>query len=368
MKLRRLGFSPQTKATTNSFDKRLLVVISGLLIFGILMVFNASVVDATRQFGDGFFYARRQLVSAALGVVAMLVFAQIPYKTWAKYSHYIFAIAVGLLVLVLIPKLGGVSALGARRWVDLGPISLQPAEFAKFALCVYFAKHFSENRTLKPFLIALGTIVVLVMLEPDLGTTGIILAISGLIYFASGAPISHFLSLVPIAIVGLILVLTSPYRRERLFTFFDPTSDPLGSSYHIRQILIALGSGGLWGVGLGQSRQKYLFLPEPATDSIFAIIGEELGFVGASVVILAFVFLIWRGYSIAARVEDPFGRLLALGITSWIGVQAFVNLAAMVALVPLTGVPLPFVSYGGSALVVNLAAIGILLNISKNRN
>lgn len=368
MKLKRHSYHAQSREKSKTLDKRLLIVVTALLFFGVLMVFNASVVDATRQFGDGFFYAKRQLFSAILGLAAMGLFAYIPYKTWARYSNYIFGIAVALLILVLIPKLGGVSALGARRWVDFGPIALQPAEFAKFALCVYFAKHFSENKTLKPFLIALGVIVTLVMLEPDLGTTGIILAISGLIYFASGAPLVHFLSLVPIAFVGLILVLISPYRRDRLFTFLDPTSDPQGSSYHIRQILIALGSGGLWGVGLGQSRQKYLFLPEPATDSIFAIIGEELGFIGASVVILAFVFLVWRGFSIASRVEDPFGRLLALGITSWIGIQAFVNLAAMVALVPLTGVPLPFVSYGGSALVVNLAAIGILLSISRDRS
>ncbi len=367
MKLRRPTFHPQTKNKEAGLDKRLLFVVIGLLFFGVLMVFNASVVDATRQFGDGFFYARRQLISAVLGLICMAVFSQVPYKIWAKYSKYIFALAIGLLILVLLPKLGGVTALGARRWVTLGPIVLQPAEFAKFALCLFFAKHFSESKALKPFLIALGAIVALVMLEPDLGTTGIILAISGLIYFASGAPIIHFLSLVPVALVGLVLILISPYRRDRLFTFFDPTSDPLGSSYHIRQILIALGSGGLWGVGLGQSRQKYLFLPEPATDSIFAIIGEELGFIGASIVILAFVFLVWRGFSIAARTEDPFGRLLALGITSWLGIQAFVNLAAMVALVPLTGVPLPFVSYGGSALVVNLLAVGILLNISKSK-
>lgn len=166
----------------------------------------------------------------------------------------------------------------------------------------------------------------------------------------------------------MLVIMLSDYRRERLLTFLNPSADPLGASYHIRQILIALGSGGIFGLGLGQSRQKYLFLPEPATDSIFAIIGEELGFIGALAVILAFAFIVWRGFNIAAQVSDPFGRLLAIGITSWIGVQAFVNLSAMVAIVPLTGVPLPFLSYGGTALILNLSAMGILLSISKNRD
>lgn len=369
MKRRPLLLKSQGNILTESlkFDRKLLFIVLGLLFFGILMVFNASVVDATRQFGDGFFFARRQLISGIIGIVALIIMANINYKFWLKYAEYFVGGVIVLLILVLIPHLGGVSALGAKRWVSLGPIVIQPAELAKFALCIFASKILSQGKDIRIFFGTLVAILVLIMLEPDLGTATIVTVIGTIIYFASGAPLKHFLSLIPVGGIGLLLIMFSDYRRDRLMTFLNPTSDPLGTSYHIRQILIALGSGGVFGVGLGQSRQKYLFLPEPATDSIFAIIGEELGFVGASIVVLAFAFFVWRGLTIASRVQDPFGRLLAIGITCWIGIQAFVNLSAMVALVPLTGVPLPFVSYGGSALVVNLAAIGLLLNISRNQ-
>lgn len=349
------------------FDKHLFFLVLGLLIFGVVMVANASVVDATKYFNDGFFYAKRQLVWAALGVVAMLITSQINYKIWLKGAIPLLVTTVVLLIMTLLPGFG-ISAFGAKRWVGFGPLIIQPAELAKFSLVLYSSRLFSKKGQLLPFLFSFGLVLLLVMLEPDFGTASVIGFISILIYFASGAPIWHFLSLVPVGIVGLLAILLSPYRKQRLLTFLDPSSDPLGSSYHIRQIMLALGSGGLFGVGLGQSRQKYLFLPEPATDSIFAIIGEELGFVGGVIVMFAFAYFIWRGLLIAMRAKDPFARLLAVGITSWIGIQAVVNLCAMVALVPLTGVPLPFLSYGGSALVVNLTAVGVLLNISKEES
>jgi cell division protein FtsW len=209
-------------------------------------------------------------------------------------------------------------------------------------------------------------VVGLVLLEPDLGTSVIIIAIALILYFASGAPVWHFALILPVLVVGVVgLAIISPYRMARLTTFLHPDKDPLGSSYHIRQALLGLGSGGWFGVGIGQSRQKYEYLPEANTDSIFAIIGEETGFVGGVAVILMFVFASWRGFRIAKRARDGFGRLLAIGITSWISVQTIINLSAMVALMPLTGVPLPFISYGGSSLIIMLAAAGILLNISK---
>lgn len=350
------------------FDRRLLFTVLALVVFGVVMVANASVVDATRTFGDELFFAKRQVFRTVGGLFLLFLLSRIPYQIWNRLALPIFAVTVLLLMAVLIPGVGS-EALGARRWINLGFIDLQPAELAKLSLCIYLAHLFSKRLALIPFLFALFLVVSLVMLEPDMGTGVIIVLLSGVIYFASGAMLSYLLALIPVGLItGAILILTSEYRRERFLTFLNPSSDPLGTSYHIRQVLIALGSGGIFGLGLGQSRQKYLFLPEPATDSIFAIIGEELGFVGGLAVIILFTYLVWRGLSIAANTRDPFGRLLAVGITSWIGIQAFINLSAMVALVPLTGVPLPFLSYGGSALIFNLAAMGILLNISFQRS
>jgi len=348
-------------------DKPLLLVTLGLLIFGVVMVANASVVDATRFFDDKFYFAKRQLLWAVIGLIGLIACSKINYHFWKKIAQPLLLGTIVLLILVLIPGFGN-KVLGASRWISLGPISFQPAEFAKFSLIAYFARLFSQKKEILPFVLPLILVLGLVMLEPDMGTAMVIIGVSSIIYFSSGAPIWHFLSVIPVGMLGLLTVLLSDYRRERLLTFLNPSQDPLGSSYHIRQILIALGSGGIFGLGLGQSRQKYLFLPEPATDSIFAIIGEELGFLGGLTVIAAFAFLVWKGFSVASRTSDPFGKLLAIGITSWIGVQAFVNLSAMVAIVPLTGVPLPFLSYGGSALVLNLSIIGILLSISKSRD
>lgn len=346
-------------------DRQLLFITLGLLLFGLIMVADASVVDATRYFGDKFFYAKRQGIWALLGLGAMFICARIDHRIWKEASKPIFLGTVILLVATLLPGVG-VSALGAKRWIELGPIVIQPAELAKFSLCVFLARVLFEKRKLVLLLLAVVTVVILTTLEPDLGTAVIIVSIALLMYFASGAPIWHFVSLIPASFIGIGVALLSPYRRDRLQTFFNPSVDPLGSSYHIRQIMLALGSGGIWGLGLGQSRQKYLFLPEPATDSIFAIIGEELGLIGSGLVVFAFGYLVWRGLRTASQARDSYSRLLATGITCWIGVQAFVNLAAMLAIIPLTGVPLPFLSYGGSALIVNLAAVGILLNISKN--
>lgn len=349
-------------------DKHLLFVTLILVAFGVIMVANASVVDATRTFGDELFFAKRQLWRALGGLALLFVLSRIPYQVWNKLALPVFGTTAFLLVLVLIPGLG-TQALGAQRWISLGVIDLQPAELAKLSLCIYFAHLFAKRKAILPFLFALFLIVGLVMLEPDMGTATVIVALSAVVYFASGLPLAVLLAVVPLGfILGTILVLLSDYRKERLMTFLNPSADPLGTSYHIRQVLIALGSGGVFGLGLGQSRQKYLFLPEPATDSIFAIIGEELGFVGSVVIISLFIFLVLRGLSIAASVTDPFGRILAVGLTSWIGIQALINLAAIVALIPLTGVPLPFLSYGGSALIFNLAAVGILLNISCARS
>lgn len=355
------------KAQSQGIDKKLLFLVLALTLFGILMIFNVSVVEAARLFGDKFFFVKRQIIWALLGVLFMSILSMVPYKFFKHLAPTFFWTTVGLLAAVLIPGVG-TAALGAKRWLELGPVVIQPSELAKLTLVIYLAYIFSKQKFFLPFLFAVGTVVGLVMLEPDMGTAIVLGAVSLILYFTSGAPLVYFLASIPlIGLAVIALALSSEYRKARLLTFLDPTTDPLGASYHVRQIIIALGSGGLFGLGFGQSRQKYLFLPEPTTDSIFAIIGEELGFLGASLVLFAFLFLIWRGLRIALGIQDPFGRFLAVGITSWLGIQAFINLGAMVLLVPLTGVPLPFLSYGGSSLVASLCGIGILLNISRYR-
>lgn len=355
------------KSQTQQIDKLLLFTTLFLVIFGLIMILNVSIVEATRAFGDKFFFVRKQALWAVVGIAGMFLLSKTPYRIFEKFGIVIFIGAVFLLIGVLVPGVG-TSVLGARRWIEIGPLVVQPSEFAKLALVIYLSLLLSKQRPLLSFLLPVGLVTGLVMLQPDLGTAVIIGTVALALYFASGASLVYFLMLVPVvSAAGLLLILTSPYRKARLLTFLNPNSDPLGASYHIRQVLIALGSGGLFGLGLGQSRQKYLFLPEPTTDSIFAIIAEELGFAGSALILGLLLFFVWRGFLIAMNTSDSFGRLLALGITSWIGVQAFVNLAAMVAVVPLTGVPLPFLSYGGSSLITVLLGVGILLNISRSR-
>lgn len=366
---RPVQLSPQEK----SLDKKLLLTVLGLVVFGTVMVGNSSIIEAERNFGDKFFYLRQQLVWAAVGFAGLFALMQFPHQKLKSLALPLFLLNLLLLVLVIIPGVG-ISALGATRWLGFGGFVIQPAEFAKLSLTLYLARILSaevkesDAQKLLPFLFSLGAVLTLVMLEPDLGTALVIGGMATLVFFSSGAPLIYFATLTAIGVLGVVLlILTSSYRRQRFLTFLNPTEDPLGTSYHIRQVLIALGSGGLLGVGLGQSRQKYLFLPETQTDSIFAVVGEELGFIGALAVVLAFIFVVWRGFLIASSVEDDFSKLLAVGITSWIALQAFVNLGAMVAIFPLTGIPLPFISYGGSSLVSLLLGVGILLNISKSR-
>lgn len=338
-----------------------------LSLFGILMVYDSSVAIAVRDFGNQYYYLRDQLKWLALGFTALTIFSLVDYHYWYKIALPILLGTLVLLLAVFLPGIG-VTALGAHRWINFGLFVLQPAELAKLALVIYLSAWFSvrERGRFAAFMVLVSMVVGLVLLEPDLGTSVIIIAIALILYFASGAPVLHFAAILPVLLIGVIgFAVISPYRMARLTTFLHPDRDPLGSSYHIRQALLGLGSGGWFGVGIGQSRQKYEYLPEANTDSIFAIIGEETGFAGSVAVILMFVFASWRGFRIAKRATDSFGRLLAVGITSWISVQTIINLSAMVALMPLTGVPLPFVSYGGSSLIIILAAVGILLNVSK---
>ncbi|MFH0749796.1 MAG: putative lipid II flippase FtsW [Candidatus Gottesmanbacteria bacterium] len=358
------------KSVSGPPDWLLIGVVILLSGFGLLMVYDSSVAIAIRDFGNQYYYLTEQLKWLILGLIVFFVTSVVDYRIYKKLALPMLLGTIFLLLIVFIPGVG-IKALGAKRWINLGFTILQPAELAKLSLVIYLSAWFStkEKERLVSFLILLGMIVGLIILEPDLGTTLVIMATAVTMYFFSGAPVKQFILMLPALIVGVFgLAVASPYRFRRLTTFFNPENDPLGASYHIRQATIALGSGGLFGVGIGGSRQKYEYLPEANTDSIFAIIGEEIGFIGATLLIGAFLFIIWRGFRIARHTEDPFGRLLALGITSWISYQVIMNIAAMVALIPLTGVPMPLLSYGGSSLIVVLAGLGILVNISKSAN
>lgn len=349
-------------------DTVLLFLVLLLTIFGIFLVYDASSFVAFRDFADKYHYVKDQLLWFALGMIGLTSFSFFDYRKLYYFALPSLVIILILLILVFIPGIG-LSIMGARRWIHIGPFILQPAEFAKLILALYLSAWFShkEKRRSLAFLLLIGLVILFIMLEPDMGTSAIILFEALTVYFVSGGSIALLGALLPvIGILGILLVKFSPYRAARLSAFFNINQSIEVSSYHVKQILIALGMGGITGVGIGNSLQKYAYLPENTTDSIFAIIAEELGFIGATLIILLLVCVVWRGFYIAGRAKDSFGKLLAVSITSFLAIQMFINLGAQTALIPLTGVPLPFISYGGSSLIVTLCSVGILLNISKN--
>jgi cell division protein FtsW len=355
------------KIPTGKFDVILFTLTIALTLFGLLMVYDASSIIAFDLFGDKYAYIKSQLIWAVIGLSALFVFYRIDYHKLYNLALPLLVIALVLLLLVFAPHIGS-GAKGANRWVNFGFFTLQPAEFVKLGLAIYLAAWFSnkENGRFFAFILLMGAILFLVMLEPDLGTASIIMCESAIIYFLSGGSVIQFFVAAPIVgIIGFFYIMFEPYRLHRLTSFLNLGNSIGSTSYQVKQILIALGSGGIFGVGIGNSIEKYAYLPENVTDSIFPIIAEELGFIGSVILIIVFASLIWRGIFIAGRAKDKFGKLLAGGIIAFIGMQVVVNLSAMTALLPLTGVPLPFISYGGSALVIDLASIGILLNISK---
>lgn len=345
--------------------RKLFVLALILTVLGLIAVADASSPAALINFSDRFYYAKQQLVWGLIGVCSLLVVSKIHYSFWEKIALPFFIASLLLLVLVLIPGIG-VKVLGARRWIVLGSVSFQPSEFVKLALAIYLAKVAAQDKKTLSYFLPIALVAVLIMLQPDLGTTLVVVVMAMVQAFVSGISLLHLAGGIIVGgVASLIAIFVSDYRRDRLLTFLQQSRDPLGKSYHIRQVLLALGSGGIFGVGLGQSRQKFLFLPEAATDSIFAVIAEEVGFIGAIILIGLFAAFVFRGLKIATNAPDRFSKILGTGIVVWIGTQAFLNIGSMVALVPLTGVPLPFFSYGGSALTMVLIATGILLNISK---
>jgi len=355
------------KPQRKSLDKPLLVGILLLALFGLLAVFDASVAISLRDFNDKFYLLRSQAIWLVLGLSQMTIASFVNYQIFLRASPLLLLTGLIFLVLVLLPGFG-IRALGARRWLALGQVVFQPTEFVKISFILYSASFLAKRKDWGYFFVILAITLCLVLAEPDLGTA-IVIAITGMgIFFASGGSLWKFGVFCLLAGVGgSLAIFTSPYRKERLIAFLNPLSDPLGASYHVRQALIAIGSGGLWGLGLGQSRQKFEYLPEATTDSIFAIIAEELGFVGSLTLILLYLFLILRIFHLAKTCPEKEGSLLLTGVGVWLGGQTLINLGAMTALLPLTGVPLPLISYGGSSLVASLVGLGIVLSVLRHR-
>jgi len=351
-------------------NREFLPILTIPLIFsflGLFFIFEASAVKSFNLFGNSFYYLKLQLLWLFLGIFVMCFLAFFDYHKFYYLAFFFMLITIFLLILVLIPSFG-YHAGGAQRWLNVGLFNLQPTELAKFSLIIYLSSWFiyRERKQFFSFLILIGFLTFLIILQPDMGTAIIIFFLSVSLYFLAGFNFFSLLVILPVAgLIFLILIKFSPYRMARLVTFLNPSIDPLGISYHINQIKTSLANGYLFGLGFGASRQKYLFLPEAHTDSIFAIIAEELGFVGAGAIILIFLFFSYKIFKIIEFAPDRFGKLLAAGIWSFFNWQFFINLGGVVNIIPLTGVPLPFFSYGGSNLIISFALIGILLNIEK---
>lgn len=366
-------FLPKKEDRSLVIDYWLLGIIIFLVLLGILMVYSSSHAWAAYKYDDAFFFVKRQLLFVIAGFVVMYFTIKIPYSTWRIYDKILLILCFLLLLVVKIPGIG-ITRGGAQSWIGVGAFSIQPSEFMKLGLIIYLSSYLSDQKkkitSLKrgfiPSLMLVFLAFGLIMLQPDLGTGVVLVLTCSLLIFVAGAKISHFIGLSMIGAIGFIgLILSAPYRMKRITSFLNPWDDPLGDGFQIIQSLYAIGPGGLMGVGLGNSLQKYFYLPEPQTDFIFAILGEELGFIGGTVAILVFFLLLWRGIRIALLAPDLFGTFLALGIVAMITIQVMINISVVIGLIPVTGITLPFLSYGGSSLTLTLCSVGILLNISK---
>ncbi len=353
----------------------ILVPTIALLLIGLSTLWSASTAESQQNYGNSSYYLIHQLTRGVLlGLIGMYFFSKFDYQKLKKPAGIFIAAVLVLLVLVKMPGLG-VTANGATRWISFGPIFFQPAELAKLALVIYLAawtakpnKGSSNNfwESIFPPLLILGVMSLLVIWQPDLGSTISLVSIAMAMFFAGGAKLKYLAWVTASGIVGILgLAWLEPYRLQRLTVFLNPGGDTLGIGYQINQALIAVGSGGLFGYGYGFSRQKHFYLPETINDSIFAIIAEELGFIRVTLILLIFAFLLYKCLQVALKSNDNFGRMLAFGITAMIGINVIINVGAIIGLIPLTGIPLPFFSYGSTAMVIALSVIGILLNISK---
>jgi cell division protein FtsW len=362
-------------AIRRNIDMTLLLVVLLLVAIGIGMVFSASFVTAHKYFGDGTYFLVRHIAWVAIGLVVLLVIARLDYHLWQRIATPLYVVTVVLLALVMVPGLG-TSTYGASRWLALGPLpSFQPSELVKLAVIIYLASWITrvggnvQKLTLGtiPFAIILSVSAGLVLIEPDLGTTIVLVLTAASVFFVSGANLLHGLLGAAIGCFLLInLVTNTGYKADRIEAWLDPWADPGGIGWHTTQTLTALGSGGFAGLGLGEGRKKFDYLPNAHTDSIFAVVGEEIGFLGTTLVLSLFLLFCWRGLTVALGAPDPLGRTLAAGATLLIGWQALLNMAVVSHVVPNTGVPLPLLSYGGSAMVTTLAAIGLILSVSRS--
>lgn len=349
-------------------DKKLLIYVIILSLFGLVMIYSSSSVWASYKYNNPYKYLINQSIFLITGYFIMYIVSNIPYSLYKKYSNKILLICIVLLVLVLIPGIGSIRN-GSRSWFGIGSFGIQPSEATKLGLIIFTSKYLTTNKikeSLFPILVIIILVFGLIMLEPDLGTGVIIVTSIIALLFISGVDMSFFIKISILGLIGIvILVIIAPYRMARITSFINPWSDPLGSGFQIIQSLFAIGPGGLLGMGLGNSIQKHFYLPEPQTDFIFAIISEELGFMGVLIVSLLFLLIIYHGIKIALSSEDKFAKYLSFGITFSIAFQTILNLMVVVGLIPVTGVTLPFLSYGGSSLLVSLFEMGILLNISR---
>lgn len=355
-------------------DFILLITVLILLSTGIIMVLSASSPTSLSEYGDSYKYLYKQAFSAGVGLIVMWTLAKVDYRIFKRYYKIIYFLCIGLLCLVFV---FGTSAKGATRWIDIGIIRFQPSEVAKVGIIIFYAEYLTRKKDkintfmggfVKPLMWLIPIIIIVYIFQNHLSATFVICVLAVLLMFMAGTKISYFIKLgVPVIVAGVLyIVKKGGFRLTRIFSFFDPWADATDSGWQIIQSLYAIGSGGLFGAGLGNSKQKYLYIPEPHNDFIFAVLSEELGFVGCTLVILLFGIFIWRGIVIAMKSKDMFGGLLAIGITSLIAIEVIINIAVVTASMPVTGMSLPFFSYGGTALIIQLATVGILLNISKN--
>lgn len=357
-------------------DFVLFLTVMSLLSLGVIMVFSASEYSTLIYYNDSFYFFKRQVLWVLLGLGAMFFMINYDYWRLKNYIWPILFIAFMMLVLVLVPGIGK-EVNGARRWIGLGPVNFAPAELVKLCIIIFTAYGLSRQKDrvkqftkgVLPYLAVTFLAALLILFQPDLGTAISLTGIVFVMIFAAGARVTHLGGIALAGVAAVILaIFLEPYRMKRFLAFLDPWADPQGAGFHIIQGLYAIGSGGLFGLGLGQSRQKFLYLPENHTDFIFAIIAEELGFIGALLVIMLFVLFIWRGMKIAVTSQDPFASLLATGVTAWIGVQAVINMGVVTGSLPVTGIPLPFISFGGTSMLFTMTGVGILLNISRFSN
>jgi cell division protein FtsW len=356
-------------------DKWLFVAVTALLVVGVTMVLSTSYLYATERFADGTYFFRKQLIALGAGATGLIACSLLSAPTYRRLAYPLLGLTVLILILVVVPGIGVLRG-GARRWLTFAGFAFQPAELAKLALVIYLAHSMAKKEDkiktfaigVLPHLIVTGVCLGLLLLEPDFGTALILAMLLYSMLFIGGVRVAHLLGTALLALPALIYVMfTAPYRVRRLATFLDPWSDPQNTGFQVIQSLIAFGSGQFWGRGLGEGRQKLFYLPEAHTDFVFSVIGEEIGILGALAVLALFGLIVARGLRLTSRIEEPFERYLAFGLTTLLGLQALIHMGVVMGIMPAKGLVLPFISYGGSALVVNMMEAGILLGLSRRR-